>query len=534
MFARRRVLEVMGSAAIATGFSPRFDLLLAAAAGGPMPRVDLEKFSADPLKVTTLKKAVASMKARNPSDPTSWFFQAAIHGVTPAAIAAAQQIDPDIAKVDQHKLWNQCPHFKNASSAEFLIWHRAYLYYFERILREASGDPTLTLPYWNYGDHAQRGCPKIFSNPEKDASGIATNSLFDARREASFVTGYSHLTKSAVSTDIAFSQSTFFGSTANAAFGGAINDLEPDNQGTLEQSPHGWIHFVVGGVISDQSDRMGPHPAVGLMAYPPTSAFDPLFWVHHSNIDRLWSVWDCLPGKTWGPAPPKAWWDAAPWWFYDFDKTVHNHPRSQYVSARSLGIVFDTDDLACSPLSSTPLPVADAATVATMSATQKVVARSEGGLLLSAEAPVGKTVSLGPAAEILQAAKIQSGRPGQVFLQLTGVAYDSPPSVAYKIYVNLESANGTRQSDAEFVGTLNLFGLGHRSHEPTNETGGQIFDISHLASTADFDPSSVRITFVPFDLLGTQEGMAPIRRAGGLRLGGILITITGEQTPPKQ
>ena len=28
----------------------------------------------------------------------------------------------------------------------FLPWHRAYLYYFERILREAANDPSLALP----------------------------------------------------------------------------------------------------------------------------------------------------------------------------------------------------------------------------------------------------------------------------------------------------------------------------------------------------------------------------------------------------
>ena len=93
----------------------------AAAPGGTTSRIDLQKFSGDPVKVATLKKAVAAMKARKQSDPTSWFFQAAIHGVTPAAIATAQQEDPGISQVDQQKWWNQCPHFNNASSAEFLI-----------------------------------------------------------------------------------------------------------------------------------------------------------------------------------------------------------------------------------------------------------------------------------------------------------------------------------------------------------------------------------------------------------------------------
>ncbi|MGH7262080.1 MAG: tyrosinase family protein [Nitrospiraceae bacterium] len=39
--------------------------------------------------------------------------------------------------------WNTCQH----GSYFFLSWHRMYLYYFERILREASRDPNFALPY---------------------------------------------------------------------------------------------------------------------------------------------------------------------------------------------------------------------------------------------------------------------------------------------------------------------------------------------------------------------------------------------------
>ena len=32
------------------------------------------------------------------------------------------------------------------------------------------------------------------------------------------------------------------------------------------------------------------------MANPDLAALDPIFWLHHSNIDRLWEVWlDCDP-----------------------------------------------------------------------------------------------------------------------------------------------------------------------------------------------------------------------------------------------
>ena len=129
-----------------------------AAAAAPV-RVSLEQFVRDPARVASLKRGVAVMKARLPSDPTSWFFQAAIHGVSDSMALEAYQRDPLVANVDRKRFWNTCPHF-GQSSAEFVIWHRLYLYYFERILREAAQDPLLALPYWNYSQ-TNRAFPAI-------------------------------------------------------------------------------------------------------------------------------------------------------------------------------------------------------------------------------------------------------------------------------------------------------------------------------------------------------------------------------------
>src|SRR4051794_13135096 len=114
-------------------------------------RLPLEQFVQNDELVAALVEGVRVMKARAPSDPTSWFFQAAVHGVMDEAIAQAEAEDPGVAAVDRERFWNQCPHF-GQSSANFLIWHRAYLFYFERILRAAAGKPDLAVPYWNYSE----------------------------------------------------------------------------------------------------------------------------------------------------------------------------------------------------------------------------------------------------------------------------------------------------------------------------------------------------------------------------------------------
>src|SRR5262249_31287940 len=46
--------------------------------------------------------------------------------------------------------------------------------------------------------------------------------------------------------------------------------------GRIEATPHNDVHNMIGGLMSD----------------PTTAAQDPIFWLHHANIDRLWSRWN--------------------------------------------------------------------------------------------------------------------------------------------------------------------------------------------------------------------------------------------------
>ena len=40
------------------------------------------------------------------------------------------------------------------------------------------------------------------------------------------------------------------------------------------------------------------------MSYPRTAALDPIFWLHHANIDRLWEVWRRNPPAHMDPTDP--------------------------------------------------------------------------------------------------------------------------------------------------------------------------------------------------------------------------------------
>lgn len=77
-------------------------------------------------------KAVAVMQRRQPNDPTSWTYQAAIHGTK--------------APVPPGADWNQCQH----GTWFFLPWHRMYIWFFEKIVREAIQEAGAIPPAGHY------------------------------------------------------------------------------------------------------------------------------------------------------------------------------------------------------------------------------------------------------------------------------------------------------------------------------------------------------------------------------------------------
>lgn len=487
-------------------------------------RQSLVEFVKDQAKVDALKKGVAAMKAKKPSDPTSWFFQAAIHGVPQAFVAAAAKDDPGVANVDQVRVWNQCTHFRNAPSADFMLWHRGYIYYFERILRAASGDPSFQLPYWDYSDPTQRGCPRIFAEADVDTSlppekQVARNPLYDARRETAWVGGLYDLSERAVSSAAAFNSSTYFAADAGGArtaFGGRWDDLEPASQGLLERSPHNLIHYAIGGVISDQGGTIGDNSAAGLMADPTTSAFDPIFWVHHSNIDRLWNRWGCSKNVNWGLSPPADWLNGKPWWFFDADGSVQNMPREHYFDSIALGIAFDDDDPGCTPLTSTPIKGTQS-TMAVLAANNATVGQTSANVELSATNEVGLAVSV-TSGDAKLSALVAPGSP-RLALELVGIKVTGVPSVGYEVLVRAGSAG-----EWTSVGLIDLFGRNHAGHTH-NPADRQMFDITGIVQ-GTAAAASLEIKIKPFELLAPKPGSPPILRSGNVTLSGArLVTL---------
>lgn len=169
----------------------------------------------------------------------------------------------------------------------FLPWHRAYLLDVERSLQAI--DPSVSLHYWRFDQPAPRifrssfmgatvevpegepGEPVVFdsSNP---LSAWATDGVAGISRSAYFRTE-----SSAASGQTGFPVKT---QAQTLATGNEYQSFTAPPQPRLgiESSPHGAAHVSFGGSISVID----------------TAVKDPLFFMLHSNVDRLWALWQWL------------------------------------------------------------------------------------------------------------------------------------------------------------------------------------------------------------------------------------------------
>ena len=426
------------------------------------------------------------------------------------------------------------------ASADFLLWHRGYVYYFERILRAASGDPTFSLPYWNYTDQAQRGFPRIFAERESDPPDPPANPLYDERRELAFMFGLYQLSAGAVSTARAFQENRFFGPDEITGFAGGVADSDGDTKGFIELSPHDLMHVSVGGLIVDaQGNQIG-----GLMSSPPTAAFDPVFWVHHANIDRLWALWECDSQRQWGTVPSQAWLDEAPWFFNDHDGSILNTARRFFLDRRNFTIAFDSDTAGCMPLP-VRVPLDARMTLVADQPASPPEIRSFVERDAAPAAPVN--VAVGPDRQV-DVPVPQSGlpaiadrslkslvegadraKPARIVLELGDIKMEGVPSVGYDVHVNLRQGETASRESPSYVGTISLFRANH-AHGGAATGFRQKFDITE-AVRQDHAPSEpLIVSLVPFDLFAPVGAQPRLRRSDQVTIGSMRVILQEGQT----
>lgn len=516
MITRRETfkLAAMGTCVAALGFG--------ANAQTKRLRLPLDEFVKDSRLLSALHKGVTAMKVRKPSDPLSWFFQASIHGVTDQLWSQEGLEDPGIFGVDRAKYWNQCPH-RGQNSANFLPWHRAYTYHFEEILRFHTGLDDFALPYWDYSRPDQRAFPREFGilhldgNTDNQSPGNL-NQLYHAERDF-FLCGYEHpytgelplteLSARAVDESRALNAPVFFGERENEGLGGGIGDNEHSTRGLLEQSPHDQIHRAVGGLVQGTDGDGNPSFSIGGMAVPPTAGFDPIFPVHHANIDRLWAEWSCMQGKTWGKLPPKEWFDEKPWFFFDVDGEEVNLPRRYYFDYRALGIVFKDEDLTCVPLAlptpETMIAAKESIPLSRISHTLDLdiafETRESGPTVVPLSVTSGRTLG-----ETMKGAGFARSSGDTMTVILRDLELGSAGAQGYDVFLTPASSevSALSRDEVSYLGTVSLF---NHLPDPLGRLD-QSFDATKAMSTNGMEDPIVVI--VPFELT-TPRGEKPVK-----------------------
>jgi tyrosinase len=171
--------------------------------------------------------------------------------------------------------YKYCPH----GDWYFLPWHRAFMLMYENAVRSLTGHAGFAMPYWDWT--VDRNFPQAFSDEtykgKPNPLYVASRTLTDKSRWPlpDSIVGPAVISKIYSETDF-----QAFGTSKNprqnnldmswVVAGGGI-------QGTLEKTPHNNIHNFIGGYMPS-----------------PGSPRDPIFMMHHGNIDRIWAYWNGL------------------------------------------------------------------------------------------------------------------------------------------------------------------------------------------------------------------------------------------------
>src|SRR5689334_14999653 len=218
-----------------------------------------------------------------------------------AAMRALSTSDPSDPRGFTHQANIHCWFCSNSPTPvhgnwQFFAFHRAYLYFHERILGKLINDSEFRLPYWDWEISTHRQIPGAYTAP-------ANAALLNGTR---FMSATDSLPDEDVNDDV---MEPVYSAANFGEFGGGAT-----YSGIPEGSPHGSVHVDVGG-------DMGAFDTAGR---------DPLFYAHHSNVDKIWSDWN--KGASSHENPSDAAFLNLSWSFYDENKVWRSIKASQLLN----------------------------------------------------------------------------------------------------------------------------------------------------------------------------------------------------------
>ncbi len=439
---------------------------LADYAVGPTVRRNASSMAATDPILRGYRRAIRAMRALPDTNPCSWFYQAAIHGTT----------DPR-----NLQSWNTC----HIDPLFFWAWHRMYLYFFERIVRKHAGMYDWAIPYWDWTNPAERALPAPFR--------VVGDTLYDASRNAGVNTGTPLSTSLATSVANAMILTDYFNTQSSV------------------NGPHGTVHTSVG----------------GNMHAVETAAQDPIFWVHHAQVDRLWNLWLAQGGGRSSPVGVASWRNAT---YTFFDECCDP------VSLRGCDVLRAALQLSYAYEGEPPQVNQYCPRVFDVRLLEAVVARSRLALVL-AERPV--RVPLLPREDREMLTRVREAartKARNLAIQIRDVEAETQPDVSWEVHVG---PTGFTPSARSLVGIFALFGAGLRSRRQHFHPAEFVFPIG--AALRGVDPANLEVTFVPVSGLArparATAAAAPeiVRPRSPVRIGEIAVLVDAPMpAPPRE
>lgn len=391
---------------------------------------------------------------------------------------------------------NFCPH----GNWYFLPWHRAYLHFFELVCREFSEDQSFALPYWDWSSDSR--LPEEFDEGDEKSNPLCNETRSTARRQALDIEEVSAQNVAQIMATLDFEE--FGGSPSHHPRPREQKD-QHGYSGTLEAGPHNRVHATIQG---DMGAYVSPR--------------DPIFWLHHCNIDRLWEAWraqvmlnngEALPAdvrKADGildealdaQFPGRSYWkNHALEGFYNITKVGDKYEAApaqmlvkDVVEAASLGLVYQSPK----PPEATPepapvptqaaIPGVDIVTEPQTIDPQTTVVPTEASKKTSvqrwrkairktilirtkavksfglAQVPSGVIgIEASPDLEVvLKNAASRNWNGASLRLKIDRIPSPSDPKAQLQFYLNATTASGKRQNPS-FIGAMSFFGHNHDS-----------------------------------------------------------------------
>jgi tyrosinase len=441
-----------------------------------------------------------------PTTPTDWRFLAAMHGI--ARLLPGSPPSPDFLRPDtSNEMWCMCQH----ESWFFFPWHRMYLLAFEQIVQHVLGDDQWSLPYWvaiDPDDPTTAVLPPAFRDP-RPGNNLRTPLRSGAANAGMPIGRPDDLADLSASVVDALRADVFSTPNGLSTYGGGERS-DPSfsggrELGLMEGFPHGSVHVLVGGRSNALPTRRG------WMGSPYTAALDPIFWLHHSNIDRLWETWLNDENRAHrNPVDDDAWAGTEFTFPAPEGQTVTWKIRDVLDTAE-LGYVYESiapPSALVSPEAARPSISVGGSEEGAVSPVPPDVVGVAADVDVSTDATVEIELAAGHPSAVAERAGVARER---IFLRIEGVR-GRPTAAAYNVYLNAPEDENPRDHPELRIGALTTFGMAEASqvddlHDGTGLTS--VFDITAardaLISQQRWDPTRLRVTFRPIELAAAEE-----------------------------